>query len=82
MLIKIFMLFSTEVCDKCLSPSSYMKISFLPSRYVQDQMFYDKVLHKNKTIKNTLKNCTEICTHALFKHISLSKEKNINAFII
>lgn len=32
-----------------------MKMNFLPSRYVQDQMFYDKFMRKNQTIRHILK---------------------------
>lgn len=43
-----------------------MEMNLLPSRYVQDQMFSDKFLRENQTIRHIF-NKLEICTCALIK---------------
>lgn len=43
-----------------------MEVNFLPSRYVQDQMFYDKFLCENQTIRHIFKKL-EICTCVIIK---------------
>lgn len=51
------------------------EVNFLPSRYVQDQMFYDKFLCENQTTKHIFKKL-EICTCALIKtHFNFVKGK-------
>jgi hypothetical protein len=45
-------------------------------------MFYNKVLHKNKTTMHTFKNHKEVYNLNLLKHTNLSKEENNSVFII